>query len=57
MQDLFNSAATRSNLIDIYCDTHVAVRGTEPDDYATLGRAGLVDRIERLLEEADSIPA
>lgn len=56
MKDLFNSAATRSDLIDIYCGMHVAVRGTEPTDYATLGRAGLVDRIECLLEEADRIP-
>lgn len=57
MKDLFNSAATRADLIEMYIDAHIMVRGTEPNDYATLGRAGLVDRIERLVEEADSIPA
>lgn len=56
MKDLFNSAATRADLIEMYIDAHIMVRGTEPMDYNLLGRAGLVDRIEQLVEEADNIP-
>jgi hypothetical protein len=49
--DLFESRHSRTDLMDIYIDLHVGYRGFPPKDYANLGRAGLVDRIERLVEE------
>jgi hypothetical protein len=54
IKDLFESALTRDELLDIYVDTVTVMRGFPPNaaDTAGLGRAALVDRIERLSEEA-----
>ena len=54
INDLFESRLTRDELLDIYVDTVTVMRGFAPkdSDLAGLGRAALVDRIERLSEEA-----
>jgi uncharacterized protein (UPF0335 family) len=54
--DLFESHLTRDELLDIYVDTVTVMRGFPPkdEDLAGLGRAALVDRIERLSEEAQA---
>ncbi len=52
--DLFESPLTRNELLDIYVDTVTVMTGFPPRDAELyqLGRAALVDRIERLGEEA-----
>lgn len=56
MIDLFNSVLDREQLVDVYVDVHSTVRGFAPylEDVRKLGRATLVDLIERLDEEAKS---
>lgn len=56
INDLFESALTRDELLDIYVDTATVMRGFPPKEaeLAGLGRAALVDRIERLSEEAQA---
>lgn len=51
-EDLFLSPLSRAELADLYVDTVTAVTGFPPRDADTLGRAALVDRIERICESA-----
>lgn len=50
MTDLFHSTMTRDDLAEYYTETNLFVRGVEPTDIEGLNRAGLVDRIERLID-------
>jgi uncharacterized protein (UPF0335 family) len=52
--NLFESHLSRNELLDIYVDTVTVMTGFPPSDadLHQLGRAALVDRIERLGEEA-----
>lgn len=54
MRDLFESHLTRAQLLDIYVDTVTVMSGFPPSDHrlGQLGRAALVDRIERLADTA-----
>jgi hypothetical protein len=54
MSDLFHSILTRDDLAEFYIESHLFVRGTEPNDVDGLNRAGLVDRIERLRDAIKS---
>lgn len=55
MQDLFNSRLSLTDLVDIYVDAYQQLHGFPPQDFMGLNRAGMVDLIERLDEEAQRL--